>query len=141
MTGPMLGVDMGSVRIGIAVCEREDLPSVPLATIAHVSRAKDVSAIAAIARERGARTIVVGYPVRLDGSRGLAASSADKFLAALRAAFDGEVVAVDERMTTGAAQAKLRAAGLKPSARRRQVDRMAAVEILETHRATCKRTP
>lgn len=135
----MLGVDAGSVRIGLAISERADLPAVPLQTLAHASRAKDAAAIAAIARERGARTIVVGYPLRLDGTRGPAAEKIDRFLDELRRVFDGSVVAVDERLTTGAAHAKLREAGVRARARRSLVDRLAAVEILETFRAGLKR--
>jgi len=139
MNAAILGVDAGSKRIGIAICERAELPAVPLTTVAHASRAKDAAAIAKIAGARGARTIVVGYPLRLDGSRGPAAENVDKLVDALRAVFDGEVVAVDERLTSGAAQAKLRALGMKASARRKVVDRMAAVEILETFRAGLNR--
>lgn len=139
MSGAMLGVDTGSVRIGIAISESAHLPAVPLTTIAHTSRAKDAAAVAALARDRGARTIVVGYPVRLDGSRGPATDRIDKFVGALRDVFDGEVVLVDERLTSGAAHVKLREAGVKARARRALVDQMAAVEILETFRAGLKR--
>jgi len=140
MSAAILGVDAGSKRIGIAICERAELPAVPLTTLAHVSRAKDAAAIARIAAERGARTIAVGYPLRLDGSRGPAAEHVDKLVAALRGVFDGQVAAVDERLTSGAAHAKLRASGVKASARRKVVDRMAAVEILETFRARLNRS-
>ena len=132
---PMIAVDVGSARLGIAVSADLDLPAVPLTTLVHASRAKDVAAVVTLARERGAQTIVVGYPLRLDGSRGPAAANVDRFIDALRAAFDGEVVAVDERLTTAAADARLREAGLRASERRAVVDRVAAVEILESYRA------
>lgn len=135
----MLGVDTGSVRIGIAISESAYLPATPLTTIAHTSRTKDAAAVAALARDRGARTIVVGYPVRLDGSRGPATERIDKFVGALRDVFDGEVVLVDERLTSGVAHAKLREAGVKARARRALVDQLAAVEILETFRAGLRR--
>jgi putative holliday junction resolvase len=135
----MLGVDAGSVRIGVAVCERADLPAVPLTTIRHTSRAKDAAAIASLADERGASTIVVGYPLRLDGSRGPAVAQIDKLIQALRDVFAGEVVAVDERLTSAAAHAKLTHAGVKHARRKDVVDRLAAVEILETFRSTLNR--
>lgn len=140
MEGPILGVDAGAKRIGIAICERLDLPAVPLTTIDHTSRAKDAAAIVALAHDRKARTIAVGYPLRLDGARGPAAENVDKLIEALRASFDGEVVAVDERMTTGAAQARLRTAGVRAIKRRDVVDRLAAVEILESYRAARRRS-
>ena len=131
MNGAVLGLDVGSVRIGVAVCEGENLPAMPLCTIDSVSREKDVRAIVALAAERRARTLVVGYPLKLDGSRGPAAENMDKFIAALRKAFDGAVFAADERLTTAAAKRKLLETGLSGSKRRVMVDRLAAVEILE----------
>jgi putative Holliday junction resolvase len=128
-------VDVGSVRLGIAICESVDLPAMPLDTIAHTSREGDVAAVIDMAKERGARTIVVGYPLRLDGSVGPAAERVDRFIEILRARFDGEVAAVDERMTTAVAAKKLAAGQLSGSKRRKLVDRLAAVEILESFRA------
>jgi putative Holliday junction resolvase len=139
VAGCIIAVDVGSARIGVAACEHLDLPAMPLTTIAHGSRAKDVAAIVALAQERGATTIVVGYPLRLDGSHGPAAENMDRFIEALRAAFAGEVVAMDERLTTAAAQAKLRDTGMRGSKRRAIVDRLAAVEILESYRARRRR--
>lgn len=131
MNDSILGLDVGTVRIGVAICEGEGLPAMPLCTIDSVSREKDVRAIIAVAAERGARTLVVGYPLRLDGSRGPAAENMDKFIAALQKAFDGEVVHADERLTTAAANRKLRDTGLSGGKRRAFVDRLAAVEILD----------
>ena len=131
MNDSILGLDVGTVRIGVAICEGEGLPAMPLCTIDSVSREKDVRAIIAVAAERGARTLVVGYPLRLDGSRGPAAENMDKFIAALQKAFDGEVVHADERFTTAAANRKLRDTGLSGGKRRAFVDRLAAVEILD----------
>jgi putative Holliday junction resolvase len=127
----VLGLDIGTVRIGVAICEGEGLPAMPLCTIDSVSREKDVRAIAALAAERGARTLVVGYPLKLDGSRGPAAENMDKFVAALQMVFDGAVVTADERLTTAAANRKLRETGLSGGKRRAFVDRLAAVEILD----------
>ena len=139
MDGCIIAIDVGSARIGVAACEQLDLPAMPLTTIAHASRAKDVTAIVALAQERGAATIVVGYPLRLDGTHGPAAENMDRFIEALRAAFAGEVVAMDERLTTAAAHAKLRDTGMRASKRRAVVDRLAAVEILESYRARRRR--
>jgi putative Holliday junction resolvase len=131
VNGSVLGLDIGTVRIGVAICEGEGLPAMPLCTIDSVSREKDVRAIAALAAERGARTLVVGYPLKLDGSRGPAAENMDKFVAALQNVFDGAVVTADERLTTAAANRKLRETGLSGGKRRDLVDRLAAVEILD----------
>ena len=135
MNEAIIAVDLGEARIGIAVAERLDLPALPLTTIGHTNRDADIGAITALAAERGAGTLVVGYPLRLDGSRGPAAERVDRFVEALRGRFSGEVVLVDERMTTGAATKRLAASGVKGSKQRRVIDRVAAVEILESYLA------
>lgn len=129
----VLGVDVGSVRIGVAICESPELPAVPLATLAHASREDDVRRLVALARERGARTIVVGYPIRLDGTRGPEAVKIDRFIADLQRAFEGQVTRADERLSTAAAAKRLRETGLSGGKRRRLVDRLAAAEILESY--------
>ncbi|MBV8170570.1 MAG: Holliday junction resolvase RuvX [Candidatus Eremiobacteraeota bacterium] len=135
MSAAILAVDVGTVRIGVACCAGLGLPALALTTLQHRSREKDIDAIVDLARERGAQTIVVGYPLRLDSRRGPAALKMDRFIAALRAAFDGDVVAVDERMTSALAARKLRETGASGAARRELVDRFAAVEILESYLA------
>jgi len=136
MSEAILALDVGTVRIGVAVCEQARLPALPLATIAHTNRAQDVERIVELARQREAGTIVVGYPLRMDGSQGPSAQGMDRFIGALRAKFDGDVIAVDERLTTAAANNKLLGTGLAGRKRRQVVDRFAAVEILESYRAT-----
>jgi len=136
----ILGLDVGTVRIGVAICEGDDVPAVPLCTIASSSRDNDVRAIVALAIERKAKTLVVGYPLRLDGSRGPAAEKMDRFIAALQKAFDGVVVTADERLTTAAANRKLLETGLSGGKRRTFVDRLAAVEILDGWLAGRRRT-
>jgi putative Holliday junction resolvase len=141
VSGAVLGLDVGTVRIGVAICEGDGLPAMPLCTIDAASREKDVRAIIALAAERKATTLVVGYPLRLDGSRGPAAEKMDRFIAALRKVFDGTVVTADERLTTAAANRKLLETGLSGGRRRAFVDRLAAVEILDGWLANQRRTP
>ena len=93
------------------------------------------TAIVAIARERDARTIVVGDPLTLAGERGIAAKNIDAFVAHLRRAFDGAIELVDERLTTAAVQKSLIAADVSRKNRRRMVDKLAAAMILETYLA------
>ena len=138
MSGAILGVDVGSVRIGVAIAETANLPAMPLKTIMHVNRDEDARAIAALAEERGARTIVVGYPLRLDGSTGPSAERIDRFIAAVAARFDGDVRRVDERMTTAAAAKRLLGGGLSGRKRRQVIDQVAAVEILDTFLRTSR---
>jgi putative Holliday junction resolvase len=129
----MLGLDLGSVRIGVAICEGSGVPAVPLTTLQRKNLADDLSAIIELARERTATTIVVGYPLRLDGTRGPAAAKVDRFIHELSSRFDGTVVRQDERLTTAAAHKKLQQLDLSGSQRRARVDSLAAVEILDSY--------
>jgi putative Holliday junction resolvase len=131
MSDVVLGLDVGSVRIGVAVSEGNGLPAMPLVTIEQPSRAKAIVEIVRLADERRAKTLVVGYPLTLAGERGPAALKMDAFIGELRKAFDGEVTIADERLTSAAANRRMRDTGLSGSKRRRLVDRIAAVEILD----------
>lgn len=139
MNDAILAIDLGQVRIGVAVAERIDLPALPLATIPHTNRDADIDAITALAAERQAGTVVVGYPIRLDGSVGPAAERVARFVERLRARFAGAVVLVDERLTTAAATKRLAGAGAGFGKRRSIVDRYAALEILESYLAKVRR--
>lgn len=136
----VLGLDLGSVRIGVAICEGAGVPAVPLTTIARKNLADDLAAIARLASERGAETIVVGYPIRLDGTVGPAAAKVDRFVDELGSRFQGLVVRQDERLTTAAAHKKLQQLELSGSKRRERVDSLAAVEILTSYLAQARRS-
>jgi putative Holliday junction resolvase len=135
MSSPILGVDLGAARIGIAICEAPGLPAVPLTTIEHTNRERDIDAIVSLARERKATRIVVGNPIRMNGTAGPAAQVAGAFMRELQARFDGEVVAQDERFTTAAAARRMRDIPVSGSKRRRRIDQIAAVEILDAYLA------
>src|SRR5579884_1639977 len=115
----VLALDVGRKRIGIAVGEGSF--AFPHATLERTN-----------ARERGARTIVVGDPLTLAGERALASEQIDAFVAHLVRAFDGTIDRVDERMTTAAAQRVLIDADVSRAKRKKVVDQLAAVGILET---------
>jgi putative Holliday junction resolvase len=126
----VLGLDVGERRIGVAVGEGGF--AFPHSTLERTNVRDDVATIASIAKERGARTIVVGDPLTLGGQRALAAEKIDAFVVHLARAFDGAIERVDERMTTAAAQRALIAADVSRAKRKKVVDQLAAVGILET---------
>jgi putative Holliday junction resolvase len=129
----IIGLDVGTRRIGVAV--GEGTFAFPHATIERTNVRDDVAAIVALARERGARTIVVGDPLTMAGTRGLASEQIDAFVAHLARAFDGTIERVDERLTTAAAQKMLISADVSRATRKKVVDQLAAVGILETWQA------
>ena len=132
--GVRLGVDVGDVRIGIAVCDRDGLLATPVETVAAGAGAVD--RIAALADERGAVEVVVGLPTSLSGRIGPAAEKATAFAALLAEALatreiPPSVRVVDERLTTVSAERVLRERGRKGARRRAVVDQVAAALILQ----------
>lgn len=149
MTGPergvRVGVDVGAVRVGVAVSDPDGILATPLATLARDARAdvavpSDMAQIAAAVREYDAVEVVVGLPVTLAGVEGLAAGQARAYAERLR-----EFVApvpvrlADERMSTAAATRRLSERGVRGKRRRAVVDQAAAVEILQSWLDTQRR--
>lgn len=128
--GSVLALDVGERRIGVAV--GEGTFAFPHSTIERTNVRDDVAAIVAIARERKATTIVVGDPLTMTGQRALASEKIDAFVAHLARAFDGAIERIDERLTTAAAQKVLIDADVSRAKRKKVIDQLAAVGILET---------
>jgi putative Holliday junction resolvase len=126
----VIALDVGTKRIGVAV--GEGTFAFPHSTLQRTNVRDDVVAIVALARERGVRTIVVGDPLTMSGERALASERIDAFVAYLARAFDGEIERIDERLTTAAAQKALIDADVSRAKRKKVVDQLAAVGILET---------
>ncbi|MGQ0574560.1 MAG: Holliday junction resolvase RuvX [Pseudonocardia sp.] len=130
--GRRLGVDVGSVRVGVAVCDPDGVLATPLVTVARdVGGGADLRAIAALVAEHDVVEVVVGLPRTLAGHEGLAAVLAREFAAALQAVLDVPVVLTDERLTTVVATRQLRASGRRGRRQRAVVDQAAAVAILQ----------
>jgi putative Holliday junction resolvase len=127
----IIALDVGERRIGVAVSA--GTLALPYATIERTNVRADMARIVEIARERGARTIVVGDPLTLGGQRGIAAQAVDAFVVHLARVFDGAIELVDERLTTAAVQKSLIAADVSRKKRKSVVDKLAAAMILETY--------
>jgi len=126
---PVLGIDFGRSRIGVAISDELRLLAHPLETISAGKNA--AKRIAEIVRERKIDHVVVGLPRNMDGTFGAAASEAQKFVEELRALIPSEITTWDERLTTVAAHRALREAGKKTRATRGYVDQVAAQMILQ----------
>ena len=125
-----LGVDVGTVRTGLAI------EVLGVAQPLKVLTAFDedlAGAIAAVAAEEGATEIVIGHPLRLDGTEGEAANRTREIAEALRPAAGVPVVLWDERMTTVQAERALVGAGVKRRKRRGVVDGVAATVMLQSY--------
>jgi putative Holliday junction resolvase len=102
--GSILAVDYGRARIGLAIAETEAQLPRPLLTLERVNRNEDMRRLRELAREHGVRQIVVGLPLRLDGTRGEMAEEATRFAARLRKQLGLPVDMLDERLTSWEAE-------------------------------------
>ena len=143
--GRVVGVDLGSRRIGLAVSDSGQSVATPVTTITRSGDLRaDHEALAAVVHDYGAVGVVVGVPVSLSGSSGPAAEAVNEELASLRERLVVDVETVDERFTTRVASAGLRSAGRKAKRQREVIDAAAAAELLQTwlsrRRATAPET-
>lgn len=127
-----LGVDWGTVRIGLATCDREGILASPFGTIEGVKDLPRVRRdIVRIVADEEVEIVVVGHPLSLDGSRGPAAQAVEEQARGLVAVLPVPVVLHDERLTTVEAHRLLAASGTGGRERRRVVDRAAAAVLLQ----------
>ncbi|WP_183319574.1 Holliday junction resolvase RuvX [Flexivirga oryzae] len=130
--GVRVGVDVGSVRVGVASCDPDGLLATPVGTFRRAGDESDIQAVADLAADRAAVEVVVGLPLSLDGHEHAAAEAARGWATALRRRAPGlPVRLVDERLTTVAAHRAMRESGLRERGRREIVDQQAAVLILQ----------
>ena len=136
--GVRLGVDVGTVRVGVAVSDPSGVLASPHATLTRTWPAgegageDDISTIVSLAREREALEVVVGLPRSLSGGEGPAAEAARKYAAELaRRVTPVGVRLVDERLTSVDAHRALRQSGVDGRRQRAVVDQAAAVLILQ----------
>ncbi len=132
----LMGVDIGEVRIGLALSDPTGTLCTPLKTLVAKGVPHDQELIAKLAADYEAQAIIVGLPVNMDGSFGPAARKAQAFCRVLRTVTDLDVITYDERLTSHQAEGQLRAAGIKPSRNKSQVDSAAAALILESYLAS-----
>ena len=126
---PILGIDFGRARIGLAISDELQLLAHPLETIP--ANKDSMKRIAEIVRDRKIDQVVVGVPRHMSGAIGEAANEALEFVAKLRLVLPCEVHTWDERLTTVAANRALRDAGIKTRQTRKFVDQVAAQMILQ----------
>lgn len=131
--GVRLGVDVGTVRVGLARSDREGLLATPLATVQRRDRSvrQVVEAVLAAVRELDAVEVVVGLPVALSGRDTASTEDARRVAGALAAADTTPVRLVDERLTTVSATTALHASGRTTRRSRSMIDQVAAVILLQ----------
>jgi putative holliday junction resolvase len=130
--GRILGLDVGSRRIGIAVSDPLGITAQGLDTLQRRNKRQDFAALEKVIREYAVREIVVGLPLRMSGAEGTQSDKMLEFAADLRKKFRLPVHLWDERLTSAEANRLLRETELSIEKRAKAVDRMAAVLILSS---------
>ncbi len=128
----VMALDYGDARTGVAISDSLGLLAGETAVLPSWNHQKLVEDVAALARDKGIDTIVLGLPRNMDGSEGPRAEKSRAFASEL----EGKgltVVFVDERRTTLEAHGILSEAGKKGKKRRERIDAVAATLILETY--------
>ena len=126
-----LGVDLGTRRIGVALSDELGLTAQALPTLEPRTEDDAVDAIRALIDRYGVGEVVVGLPKNMNGTLGPAAEKALAFARRLEEGGDAKVTLWDERLTSRAAERLLIEADVRRAKRRRALDQMAAVLILQ----------
>jgi len=128
-----LGLDVGDRTIGIALSDESATIATGIETFRRIGPKKDLKAMAELVRRHAVAEVVVGLPLKLDGSAGPQAQKVLAFIEALRPVVRVPVVPWDERFTTVAAQQALIEADVSRKGRRAVVDKVAAILILQNY--------
>jgi putative Holliday junction resolvase len=133
-TGRVLGVDVGTVRVGVALSDPTGTLASPLETLQRAKDESDLDRLAALVVEHEVTEVVVGEPRHLSGASGASAQDAEAYASALAGRTgDVPVLLVDERLSTVSAASSLRASGMDSRQQRSVIDQAAAVVILQSY--------
>ncbi len=131
-TGRVLGVDVGTVRVGVALSDPTGTIASPLETLRRAKNGSDLDRLAALVVEHEVAEVVVGEPRHLSGASGASAQDASAYSEALAGRIaDVPVYLIDERLSTVTAAGHLREGGIDSRQQRSVIDQAAAVVILQ----------
>ncbi len=132
--GRRLGIDVGTVRVGVAISDPTGTLASPLETVQRARDESDLDRIAALVAEHEVTEVIVGEPRHLSGASGASAKDARAYSRALAGRIGSVPVhLVDERLSTVTAASSLRANGLDGRQQRSVIDQAAAVVILQAY--------
>ena len=129
--GRVLGLDVGSRRIGMAVSDPLGITAQGIETLQRHNKRTDFEQLRSVIRDYHVKQIVVGLPLRMSGAEGIQAEKMQVFAEELRKRFKLPVHLWDERLTSAEANRLLRETEISIEKRGKAVDRMAAVLILQ----------
>jgi putative Holliday junction resolvase len=124
-------LDYGEKRIGVAICDELGLTAQGLPTIIRKTKKHDWEILGNLIKNYKVEKIVIGYPVRLDGSEGIQCEKVNRFTAIMAATFFLPVVKWPETLSTKEAEEILINSGVRWEKRKKMVDKLAACIILQ----------
>ncbi len=126
----LLGLDVGDVRIGVALSDELGVAAHPLCTLTRKNRKVDLIAIADLVSIHKVERVIIGLPISLDGSIGTQAEKVQKFAQRLEHVIDIPIEFQDERFTTAEAEDILQELNKDTQEQKELIDEVAAVIIL-----------
>jgi putative Holliday junction resolvase len=135
----ILGLDYGSKRIGVAVSDELEIIARGLTTIIRKNQKNDLDEIAKVISTYSVEKIIIGYPIKLDGSEGIQCEKISRFAKLLEAKLRLPVIKWDETLTTKEAEDILIQAHVRREKRGRVIDELAATLILQGYLDNRKR--
>jgi putative holliday junction resolvase len=129
--GALIGLDLGTKTIGVAVCDPDRRVATGVETVRRRSFAVDAARVLQLADERRAVGIVLGMPINMDGSLGPRAQATRAFARNLAQLTDRPIALWDERLSTAAVERELIAADVSRGKRAAIIDQHAAAYILQ----------
>lgn len=126
----LLGLDVGDIRIGVALSDELGVAAHPLCTLTRKNRKVDLIAIADLVSIHKVERVIIGLPISLDGSIGTQAEKVQKFAQRLEHVIDVPIEFQDERFTTAEAEDILQALNKDTQEQKELIDEVAAVIIL-----------
>jgi putative Holliday junction resolvase len=137
--GRRLAIDVGSVRIGLAICDPDGILSSPIPALGRSNELLDtLQLVSELVAVNSVIEVYVGDPISLSGGQSASTRDAREFAEKLAALISVPIRLVDERLTTVTASAKLRSSGKDAKQSRSLIDSASAVEILEQALATLR---
>jgi putative Holliday junction resolvase len=130
--GRLIGLDYGTVRVGVAISTPDQTIASPLEIYQRRSLPKDATYFAELVRENRAVGLVVGLPMHIGGEEGIKAREAREFGAWVAGLTGLPVDFADERYTSAIAEDMLREAGLTKARRKQRIDKLAAQIFLQS---------
>ncbi len=131
--GRILAIDYGEVRIGLAVSDPLRIFAFPLMVIDLRKIPDFIKSIESIIKEKEVKKIIIGYPLKLDGTEGIQAEKVRRFVEEIKQKIEIEIEMVDERLTTTIAQRSLTNIGIGRKKQKNIIDEVAASKLLETY--------